>query len=148
MIRHLVPDIPSHMPRLPADIALQLPQGQRLGSANAPVKLAFSHWSSIARLKAGQIGALAEDYVEGKLQLEGAMRDVMRAVTKLLPGKPRPGAKRHRLVDPACCAAPSPSPRIPMPGCGADPVPLRRLRRLLRAVAGPAARLFLRLLPR
>jgi cyclopropane-fatty-acyl-phospholipid synthase len=88
MIRHLVPDIPSHMPSLPADIALQLPQGQRLGSANAPVKLSFSHWSSIARLKAGQIGALAEDYVEGKLQLEGAMRDVMRAVTKLLPGNP------------------------------------------------------------
>jgi len=88
MIRHLVPDVPPQMPRLPADIALQLPQGQRLGSANAPVKLAFSHWSSIARLKAGQIGALAEEYVEGKLQLEGAMRDVMRAVTKLLPGNP------------------------------------------------------------
>jgi cyclopropane-fatty-acyl-phospholipid synthase len=88
MIRHLVPDVPSHMPSLPADVALQLPQGQRLGSANASVKLAFSNWSSIARLKAGQIGALAEDYVEGKLQLEGAMRDVMRAVTKLLPGNP------------------------------------------------------------
>ena len=88
MIRHLVPDIPSHMPRLPADVALQLPQGQRVGDANALVKLSFSRWSSIARLKAGQIGALAEDYVEGKLQIEGAMRDVMRAVTKLLPGNP------------------------------------------------------------
>jgi len=89
MIRHLVPDIQSQMTtHLPADVALQLPQGQRLGSANAPVKLSFSTWSSIARLKAGQIGALAEEYVEGKLQLEGAMRDVMRAVTKLLPGNP------------------------------------------------------------
>lgn len=88
MIRHLVPDIPSRITHLPADVALQLPQGQRLGSANAPVKLSFSNWSSIARLKAGQIGALAEEYVEGKLQLEGAMRDVMRAVTKLLPGSP------------------------------------------------------------
>lgn len=88
MIRHLVPNIPSSMPRLPADIAVQLPQGQRLGAADAPVKLSFSSWTSIARLKAGQIGALAEDYVEGKLQLEGAMRDIMRAVTKLLPGNP------------------------------------------------------------
>jgi cyclopropane-fatty-acyl-phospholipid synthase len=89
MIRHLVPDIQSQMTtHLPADVALELPQGQRLGSANAPVKLLFSNWSSIARLKAGQIGALAEEYVEGKLQLEGAMRDVMRAVTKLLPGNP------------------------------------------------------------
>ena len=51
-------------------------------------KLSFSNWAGIARLKAGQIGALAEDYVEGTLQLEGAMRDVMRTVTKLLPGNP------------------------------------------------------------
>ena len=74
--------------QLPHDIALQLPQGQQLGAADAPVKLSFSSWSSIARLKAGQVGALAEDYVEGKLQLEGAMRDVMQAVTRVLPGNP------------------------------------------------------------
>jgi cyclopropane-fatty-acyl-phospholipid synthase len=76
------------MSGLPPEIALQLPQGQQLGAADAPVRLSFSRWSSIARLKAGQIGALAEDYVEGKLQLEGAMRDVMRATLKLLPGNP------------------------------------------------------------
>ena len=73
---------------LPADVAVQLPQGQTLGTVNASVKLVFSNWSSIARLKAGQIGALAEDYVEGKLQIEGAMRDVMRVVAGLLPGNP------------------------------------------------------------
>lgn len=88
MIRYLVGSNPSRISSIPADIALQLPQGQRLGSPDAPVKMAFSHWSSIARLKAGQIGALAEDYVEGKLQLEGTMRDIMRAVTRLLPGNP------------------------------------------------------------
>lgn len=87
MIQPLTPK-PPRMPSLPADMALQLPQGQQLGASDAPVKLSFSSWSSMARLKAGQIGALAEDYVEGKLQLEGAMRDVMRVVTKLLPGHP------------------------------------------------------------
>ena len=84
----LAPHSRARFPSLPHDIALQLPQGQQLGAADAPVKLSFSSWRSIARLKAGQIGALAEDYVEGKLQLEGAMRDVMRAVTRLLPGNP------------------------------------------------------------
>ena len=79
---------PSLMAALPRDIALQLPQGQRLGQADAPVRLSFSSWSSIARLKAGQIGALAEDYVEGKVQLEGAMRDLMGAMARLLPGNP------------------------------------------------------------
>ena len=88
MIRSLISDTLPHLPHLPPDIALQLPQGQQLGAADAPVRLLFSKWSSIARLKAGQIGALAEDYVEGKLQLEGAMRDVMRATVKLLPGNP------------------------------------------------------------
>jgi len=75
-------------PTLPPDVSVQLPHGQLLGAANAAVKLTFSSWSSIARLKAGQMGALAEDYVEGKLQLEGSMRDIIRAVTKLLPGNP------------------------------------------------------------
>jgi cyclopropane-fatty-acyl-phospholipid synthase len=75
-------------PTLPPDVAVQLPHGQLLGTANAAVKLTFSSWSSIARFKAGQIGALAEDYVEGKLQLEGTMRAIVRAVTKLLPGNP------------------------------------------------------------
>ena len=45
MIRHWVPDlqsIQSKIARLPADIALQLPQGQCLGAADAPVKLSFS----------------------------------------------------------------------------------------------------------
>ena len=88
MISHLISDIPSQLAKLPADIALQLPQGQRLGLADAPVQLLFSSWSGIARFKAGQIGALAEDYVEGKLQIEGAMRDIMKAVTELLPGNP------------------------------------------------------------
>jgi cyclopropane-fatty-acyl-phospholipid synthase len=88
MNRHLVSDNALRLPQLPSDIALQLPHGQLLGAVNARVKLTSLNWSSIARLKAGQVGALAEDYVEGKLQLEGAMRDVMRAVTKVLPGNP------------------------------------------------------------
>ena len=75
-------------PTLPPDVSVQLPHGQLLGTANAAVKLTFSSWSSIARLEAGQIGALAEDYVEGKLQLEGTMREIIRAVTKLLTGNP------------------------------------------------------------
>ena len=39
----------------------------------------------MVRLKAGQIGALASDYVEGKVKLDGAMRDVMQTMAWLLP---------------------------------------------------------------
>ncbi len=69
-------------------IAVQLPQGQTLGPSDAPVKLLLSAWSSLARLKTGQVGALAEEFVEGKLSLEGRMRDVMAIVAGLLPGNP------------------------------------------------------------
>lgn len=48
----------------------------------------ISAWSSLARLKAGQIGALAEDFVEGKLNLEGRMRDIMAVAADLLPRNP------------------------------------------------------------
>ncbi|WP_293637501.1 class I SAM-dependent methyltransferase [Polaromonas sp.] len=78
----------SALSALPDGMAVRLPQGQQFGAADAPVRLSLSRWSSIARLKAGQIGALAEEYVEGKLQFEGAMRDVMGVMLKLLPHSP------------------------------------------------------------
>jgi cyclopropane-fatty-acyl-phospholipid synthase len=88
MIRSVVSSLSPLEPVVPSGVCVQLPHGRVLGSANAAVKLKFSNWTGIARLKAGQIGALAEDYVEGKLQLEGTMHDVIGAVTRLLPGSP------------------------------------------------------------
>ena len=88
MIRHLVPHIESQIVRLQASVAVQLPEGQLLGPPGAPVKMSFSRWSSLARLKAGRIGALAEDFVEGSLKLEGRMRDVMAVAAGLLPANP------------------------------------------------------------
>ena len=84
----VVPDFPLHLPRLPADLAVRLPAGQQLGPSDARVKLSFANWSSIAQLKAGKIGALAEDYVEGQLQLDGAMRDLMHVMARVLPARP------------------------------------------------------------
>ena len=87
-MEHLVPDIEARMSGLPAQVALQLPGGSVIGAANAAVKLTFSNWSSLARLKAGQIGALGEEFVEGKVKLEGRMRDIMKVAAGLLPGNP------------------------------------------------------------
>ena len=60
MIRHLVPHIESRLVGLPAPVSVQLPEGQLLGTPDAPVKMSFSHWSSLTRLRAGQIGALVQ----------------------------------------------------------------------------------------
>jgi cyclopropane-fatty-acyl-phospholipid synthase len=88
MIRHLVPHLESRLAGLPAPMAVQLPAGQVLGVPDAPVKMSFSHWASLTRLRAGQIGALAEEYVEGRLNIEGRMRDVMAVAASLLPANP------------------------------------------------------------
>ena len=88
MIRHLVPLIESKIQRLQAPLSVQLPAGLLIGSPGAPVKMSFLYWSSLTRLRAGQIGALAQEYVEGKLNIEGRMRDVMAVAAGLLPATP------------------------------------------------------------
>ena len=88
MTRLLVPHVQMQLGNLPERVSVKLPQGQTLGPADAPVKLLLSAWSSLARLKAGQMGALGEEFVEGKLHLEGRMRDIMAAVAGLLPDNP------------------------------------------------------------
>ena len=72
----------------PPALSVRLPSGQRWGPEDAPVQLTLRRWSSLAHLKAGQIGALAEDHVEGRVELQGHMRDVMAVAVQLLPGHP------------------------------------------------------------
>ena len=88
MLKSMHLPLQSQLGGLSMPIAVQLPQGQTLGPSDAPVKLLLSAWSSLARLKTGQVGALAEEFVEGKLNLEGRMRDVMAIAAGLLPGNP------------------------------------------------------------
>ena len=88
MTRLLVPHVQMQLGNLRERVSVKLPQGQTLGPADAQVKLLLSAWSSLARLKAGKIGALGEEFVEGKLHLEGRMRDIMAAVAGLLPDNP------------------------------------------------------------
>jgi cyclopropane-fatty-acyl-phospholipid synthase len=84
----LIRKIESQLAGLPVPVALQLPAGNRLGPLSAAVTLSFKDWSSLATMAAGQIGRLAEDFVESRVQLEGRMRDLMTVAARLLPGSP------------------------------------------------------------
>ncbi|MBI5276392.1 MAG: class I SAM-dependent methyltransferase [Burkholderiales bacterium] len=86
----LVRKVRSRLAGLPVPLALELPGGERVGPPNAPVRLAFADWSGLALLAAGQIGRIAEDYVEKRCRIEGSMRDLMKAAAALLPGSPVP----------------------------------------------------------
>lgn len=73
---------------LPVPVALHLPSGLQVGHAHAAVHLYFSNWSSLATMAAGQIGGMAEDFVESRMTLEGHMRELMAVAANLLPGTP------------------------------------------------------------
>jgi cyclopropane-fatty-acyl-phospholipid synthase len=84
----LIRKIESQLAHLPVPVALQLPAGKRVGPPSAAVTLSFKDWSSLATMAAGQIGRIAEDFVESRVQLEGRMRDLMAVAARLLPGSP------------------------------------------------------------
>jgi cyclopropane-fatty-acyl-phospholipid synthase len=93
-MQNLIHKIENQLQRLPVPVALQLPAGQRVGANAASVILAFKDWSSLATMAAGQIGRLAEDFVEARVQMQGPMRDLMAAAAGLLPGSPTGGSSR------------------------------------------------------
>jgi len=84
----LVRKIESQLAALPVRVALRLPGERQVGAANPDVVLTVHEWSTLAVLAAGQVGKLAEDIVEGRVLMEGRMRDLMAAAAHLLPGSP------------------------------------------------------------
>ena len=80
--------IARRLQQLPVPVALQLPSGQRLGAEHAAVALLFGDAAGLASLVSGQIGALAEAMVDGRLRFEGSVRDLMDVAAALLPGNP------------------------------------------------------------
>jgi cyclopropane-fatty-acyl-phospholipid synthase len=84
----LVRKIESQLSGLPVPVAVQLPAGKRVGPPSAAVTLSFKDWSGLATMARGQIGRMAEDFVESRVQLEGRMRDLMAVAARLLPGAP------------------------------------------------------------
>jgi cyclopropane-fatty-acyl-phospholipid synthase len=69
-------------------IAVRLPGGRWLGAANARVRLATQGWAPLAHLITGQIGRLAEDHVQGRVELAGSMRDIVEAAAALIDTDP------------------------------------------------------------
>ena len=69
-------------------LAVVLPGGKRLGPADASVTLRLNSLAPLAHVVAGQIGRLAEDYVEGRIDIDGAMRPVIDVASSLVRDDP------------------------------------------------------------
>jgi cyclopropane-fatty-acyl-phospholipid synthase len=87
-VEPLLEKLEAQIASLPVTLSIALPGGRAVGPADAAVRLEFDDWSGLATLAAGQIGKVAEDYVESRVRILGRMRDVMAAACGLLPGSP------------------------------------------------------------
>ncbi len=75
-----------HTLRIP--LAVVLPHGVRVGAGDAPVTLRLRSWRSLIHVAQGQVGRVAEDYVEGRLDFDGSVRDLMQIATQMIADDP------------------------------------------------------------
>lgn len=73
---------------LPVRTRLELPGGIAVGAEPAAVVLRLLDRRLLPALALGQVGVLAEAYVDGRMELEGSMRDLAAAAAALVPGDP------------------------------------------------------------
>lgn len=87
-MKTLLSALEARLASLPVSVAVGLPSGQRMGPGDADVRLTFRSPLALAALDKGQIGSLGAAVVEGWVDLEGRMRDVMAAAVALLQADP------------------------------------------------------------
>ena len=68
----------------PVRLAIELPDGARLGNASADLHLSLRNAKAVAALATGQIGSVGSAIVEGHVEMEGSMRQLMAAAAALL----------------------------------------------------------------
>ncbi|CAB3687272.1 class I SAM-dependent methyltransferase [Paraburkholderia rhynchosiae] len=73
---------------LPLPCSVALPDGQRIGAPQPRLSFVIRDMRALLHLTQGAIGRLAEDYVEGRLEIEGNMHDLMAAAPALLRSDP------------------------------------------------------------
>jgi cyclopropane-fatty-acyl-phospholipid synthase len=80
-------------------VQLEMPDGTKVGSSNPKVRFAARSKTALAHLAAGEVGVLGQDFVEGRVDIEGNMHDVMRAAAELLPDSPVDAARGGWFTD-------------------------------------------------
>ena len=100
-MKHLLHSLEGRLAALPVPLAVQLPAGQRLGATDPAVTLRFRDRVALVALAMGEIGNVGAAIVEGRVALEGGMRDLMAAAAGLLtrdPAREAQSAWWHRVL--------------------------------------------------
>lgn len=94
----LIASIEKKLESLPVNLGLILPNGMRLGRADASVTLVAKQHKALAHLASGEVGLIGQDYVEGICDVQGSMRDIMAIAASILPGSPVEAARQGWLT--------------------------------------------------
>ena len=79
-------------------LALVLPDGHRAGPPDAAVTLRLKDLGTLAHIASGEIGKVAQDYVEGRIDFSGSVRDLMTIATLMIGTDPtHSGASKSTL---------------------------------------------------
>lgn len=79
-------------------LALVLPDGHRAGPPDAAVTLRLKDLGALAHIATGEIGKVAQDYVEGRIDFSGSVRDLMTIATQMIGTDPtHSGASKSTL---------------------------------------------------
>jgi cyclopropane-fatty-acyl-phospholipid synthase len=69
-------------------LAIVLPDGHRVGARDAAITIRLKQLSSLAHIAAGEVGKVAQDYVEDKLDFDGSVRDLMVVAAQMIGTDP------------------------------------------------------------
>ncbi len=72
-------------------LAVVLPGGRRLGHAQPAVTVHLHELAPLAHIATGQVGRVAQDYVEGRLDIDGSMRELMHVAAQIVGDEPIAG---------------------------------------------------------
>src|SRR5690606_23473828 len=73
---------------LGVSLAVVMPDGERVGPADAKVVLKLRDLAPLAHVAAGEVGRVAQEYVEGRLDIQGSMREVMAVAASMIDDDP------------------------------------------------------------
>jgi cyclopropane-fatty-acyl-phospholipid synthase len=90
--------VENKLANLPLPVELVMPDGSRAGASDPKIRFKLKDRATLLHLAAGEVGVLGEDYVEGKLDIDGSMRDLMAVAAAILPGSPVDAARQGWLT--------------------------------------------------
>jgi len=73
---------------LDTPMAVVLPAGQRFGATAPRLTLTLHELSPLAHIASGEVGKVAQDHVEGRVDIDGTMRDLMAIATQMIEDDP------------------------------------------------------------